>query len=209
MERPSLEFLGTDIFRIVQTGSRPIPNLKVYFYGNPQPNFQSNKVLSKLFGQALRQEGLGWVYLGSAGNELSFNGATSSLTSFTMGAYVLISETFGDLLLAIVGHSLGDVTPTLNKKRTSFHLTNSGFKFAQINATNLKTITPWAVPLNASGWKHVAYTYEAATAKVSLYLDGLFVESRTIDPLACCSSGAYDTWARVPTDGISDGGQER
>ena len=110
MERPIIEFLATDKFCNIQTGSRELPGLVVNFYGDPVPTLQSGRVLSSLFGQALKNYDSGWVYLDLPGGELSFLGSTSTLSSFTVGLYLYMPESFSqDIPTAIVPHSMGDI----------------------------------------------------------------------------------------------------
>ena len=196
MEQPTIEFLATDVFGIVQTGSRPMPGLVAHYYGSPQPTFQSNFQLSPLFGQALREDGNGWVYLDVPGDELSFSGSGTTITSFTMGCYVLVSETVGDILAVIVPHAFGDNDMLASYSTYRFYIYfNTPSKDASwIQSNSIGTGNSWAscVVSSMQGWLHIAFVYDQSTSILKTYMDGKLACSVTIQNAACCSNGAYE-----------------
>ena len=195
LEQPAIEFLATDLFGIVQTGSRIIPTLKVYFYGSPLPSFQSGKNLSALFGQALVSQDTGWVYLDSAGDELSFSGNTATLTSFTMGVYVYNENTNADLLLAIVPHNNGNNDPlssyTNVRVFTMAQFGSQNWRFYQTNSGGTSAQGLIACSAVTLGWHHFVYVYDAATNQLKTFMDGNLCTTLTIWSSSCCSTGAY------------------
>ncbi len=104
------------MFGFIPTGSRPLPGLTVYFYWSPPPTFNSGRVLSPLFGQALKRENGNWVYLDVPGDELSFTGNSNTLSSFTIGAYFYNPDCVDQqhAIAVLVDHSYGNQTWSSN-----------------------------------------------------------------------------------------------
>ena len=196
LEQPTIEFLATDVFGIVQTGSRPMPGLVAHYYGSPQPTFQSNFQLSPLFGQALLEDGNGWVYLDMPGDELSFSGSDTTITSFTMGCYVLVSETFGDILTVIVPHEFGDSEISSHSNYRFYIYVDPSSKVATLLQSNsIGTQNSWAncVVSSMQGWLHIAFVYDQSTSILKTYMDGKLACSATMQTQSCCSNGAYES----------------
>ena len=191
MERPIIEFLATDKFGIVQTGSRALPGLVVNYYGNPVATLQSGRVLSSLFGQALKILDSGWVYIDVPGDELSFSGSTTTLGSFTFGMYIYRPESLHqDMMGAVVAHNVGDVD-----MYTSLRFavpSNSGIlQINQVNSAGTVIGTP-AMSTPNTNWHHVAYSYEASTKQLNGYMDGTRLQSITLaDGTGFGNAGAY------------------
>ena len=172
MLQPEIEFLATDKFGFVQTGSRTLLNLSATSMGNGH-TFQSNRTKSTLFGQALKTQQYGCVYLDVADDSLSFTGNNNTVTAFTVGAYLWGegAAVLNDMTwTAIVPHGFsaaGDMYPQFTLWRMSLYCVSQN-DFAYILTTNPAGTGTNIVSGNnlitgdvlKSGWFHLAFTYD-------------------------------------------------
>ena len=187
LERPVIEFLATDLYEFIPTGSRQLPGLTVKYYGDSHPKFQSGRVLSNLFGQALRTRWhQDWVHIDVPGDELSFTGRTNILGSFTVGIYLYAPDYDyyrGVLLAVLSNHAMpqdGYYIPSYDEWRIAISIYQATIELYQ----KFKGRYDWdwddsGVPMDVSSWQHVAVTYDAPSAIIKFYFDGIVVSSRT------------------------------
>ena len=88
METPVLEFMLTDIFRLQQTGKRITNNLSYNFSGAAGFDTEINVTNSTVGTQAFYEPANQTIQIDSPGNELSFTGNSTTVTSFTVGYFV-------------------------------------------------------------------------------------------------------------------------
>ena len=185
LEQPLLEFLATDKFGIIQTGKRELIGLKVSFRGNPQPKLKSNEVFRPLFGQALKTQSPGFVYIDAEGNGLQFTGSTYKMESFTVGFYVHVSKEKTDNIIwsEVVIH--GFYFPYGDYDNYLFRL----MPHAEGTAVSLvyNGVGTWGNVLKVSipeqqqkNWLHVTFTYNSNTRIVKGYLDGIFQQGASV-----------------------------
>jgi len=171
LERPTLEFLATSVFGIVQSGSREIPNLKVTPRSSAKVTLHSKRSRTPLFGEALKTVSPGFVYLDAPADELSFTGATDLLGSFTLSAFFYVPESSEEALVVAVPHGLGDIDVTsaaLTNWRLLLKLLSGQAAFAQTNSAG-GTFSVQNSGVTGDGWTHFAIAYDAAEQKIKHY----------------------------------------
>ena len=185
LQQPEIEFLATNKFGLMPTGSRILNGLSVTTKGANPYTLQSGKSLSPLFGEALQVGLASGVYFDVADDSLSFSGSNSNVGPFTMGAYAWGPAANNKFWLLIVPHSVtisGDLWYNSNKWRLGIFLsatTAESFSMAYTSADgttsnyfpDIKTVP---AELRA-GWIHVAYTYDPTNVGGTLkgYLNGV------------------------------------
>ncbi len=198
LEQPEIEFLTTDKFGIVQTGKRPIPGMMVDFRGSQIPTFQSNKVNSVLFGQALTSQGPNYVYIDAPGTSLQFTGNMAALDSFTVGTFVYLPQTLNIYFAEIVIHGYSGEQPDNYYFRLMPHVSSSDglIKMFSQNPTGDPGYTQMNgayVPAEKlTGWVHLAFSFDASSRLLKTYFDGQQVQSQTLSTwLSSGTGGAY------------------
>lgn len=189
LESPAIEILATNLFGIVHTGRRLIPNLQVTTFGTPNLNSYEH---SKLFGKSIYGTSKNWVLVDSPGDELSFTGNTSTLTSFTMGAFIQTQYSGGNIWNVITIHSMPETGIESGGFRVTLYESGGylGFREYYISSGNiLKELIK--TPTYLHGWHHVAVVYNAASRHLYLYRNGAFILNTTLNTEACCSNGGY------------------
>ena len=185
LEQPDLEFLLSEVFGVVQTGKRYLAGLSVKFKGSPGPTFKSNRSHSTLFGQGLFTARPGHLYLDIAGNGLNVGGTTTTVTSFTFGAFVYVPQTNDQYMAILAVHNYDSPTGTDD---WSYRYRIQPAIKGTLDATNLWSI--WTVGTGAdlsevaialekrSGWLHVAFTFDVNTGIMSTFYDGSLVATQ-------------------------------
>ena len=100
LEQPEIELLLTDIYGLVQTGSRNLSGITGTIVGTNGATFQSGTVNSALYGQVLIAGDHGAYYVDVPGNGLSFTGTANAFSAFTMG--MMFYRKFGFVRLFLI-----------------------------------------------------------------------------------------------------------
>ena len=189
LERPVIEFLATDVYEFIPTGSRQLPGLTVKYYDDSPPKFQSGRVLSTLFGQACKTRWQqDWVHIDVPGDELSITGRTNILGSFTVGIYLYAPDYEyhrGILLAAMNNHAVpqdGNYFSEYDNWRILLY--RYSMSALQLRQTNREEYWTWsyysAGRMDIYSWQHVAVTYDAPSALIKFYFEGILVMSHSI-----------------------------
>ncbi len=180
VQQPEIEFLATDVFGLIQTGSKKIANLTSTYLGPMVLSFYSNEMLSPLFGTSIQASQAGCILFTSAGNELALTGNQNTSEPFTMGAYFHLPTTYSDCAWTLVVKNASQLPNNfasllavgeINKaKRLCIRVTSSYFAVKYFINNN-----PYeAIRVNHahSGWTHVAVTFNGRY--IGIYLNGIY-----------------------------------
>ena len=200
MAQPEIEILATDKFGIIQTGKRLIPTLSVAMRGSPLPTLKSNYSLSDLFGEAATVTTPGYIYMDAAGTELQFTGSSNTVSSFTMGTYVYGPKTCETVWSQMVPHGYNGQTDDWQFMRMYFpyigcstYRTIIGYTNTAATGGSLATMGLNVSAEKASGWYHVAYSFDSNTGLLKGFVNGEFIYlENKAGWTANGASGAYD-----------------
>ena len=178
LERPSIEFLATEKFGFMQTGSKVISGLVVNFRNTPIPTFQSNIIKSELFGQIMYMQSPGYVYVDSAGTEFTFSGASETLTSFTVGMYVYATSSRNAMWIQVSNHGFTKVPPySVSDFRIHLHGVWDGSGMLNVVANsngqgNVEGYRYYGGSDVQNGWVHVMTSFDATTGSMKIHFNG-------------------------------------
>ena len=169
----------TDIFRLQQTGKRITNNLSYNFSGAAGFDTEINVTNSTVGTQAFYEPANQTIQIDSPGNELSFTGNSTTVTSFTVGYFV-----YGPRFNTDQMNILWGMLPTheySNQSRFLF-IHRKGAVVARIYS-NYGTITSLILSENPSKWSnwfHVTFTFEQSTRRIIGFIDGLPMGNTTL-----------------------------
>ncbi|WP_373515317.1 LamG domain-containing protein [Persicitalea sp.] len=173
LERPDFDFVSADDPSL----NGPLQRLWA-FEGNP---------VDSIFGVRGKANGVSYIdgvkgkaYKGSANGKIEYAtaGKLATMESFTI-AFWMKAESLGGAQAVFMLPNTGDFWGNTfmmidgeaknDSMRVKFNFAGNWFDFAG-NGTRADGLNRWA---DAYGkWKHVAFTYDAATSKFAAYLDG-------------------------------------
>ncbi len=202
----------TDKFQYIHTGKRTLSGLTVNSYGGTG-TFNSNKVNSALFGQALSVPAASTVYFDVSDDSLSFTGNTTQVAAFTMGAFSWGPGATNIPWFVVVPHSAtfsGDFFGSYSKWRLAMYLIQNTAEAAVLCFTNTAgTIADYgthgiSVPTAVrSGWVHLAFTYDPNVKGGNLkgFINGALILNKTNVVLSVFgAAGAYFAFLVTSTD---------
>lgn len=170
MARPDIEFLVTDRYGTIHTGGRTLSGFSATSLGSSY-TFNTNKVNSALFGQALEVKELGSLYFDVTDDSLSFTGNSTILSSFAFGAYMWAPAANNIAWFTVIEHGkwhdsdLFFQTPAqlqisiFLQQRTASHY---ALMYAKSDGSEVDQ-NEHKVTLSEeyrSGWVHIAYVYD-------------------------------------------------
>ena len=168
LPQPEIELLATDLFQFTQTGSRSMSPLTVKFQGSPVPSYQPSYVNSELFGAPIKTGGGGWIYIDAPGNELSFTGSSTTLTSFTLGVYYYMGSAGSVTWSIITQHNLATGDYWTAYGRITVHVPDTVNIQLSHMTSSAAVVNGPTVPSIKTGWVHWTFAYEQSTTIISI-----------------------------------------